>query len=125
LVSVPWNHPVVNSERSRACATRQFVQTKPGEQQLGSTVTETGGNNPGVLAAIDARSGRLVWERHWPTSCYSGTVTTAGKLVFVGRNGGQLQAYVRPRWDARTYLARQDTGRRKGARGAKPRPPRP
>jgi alcohol dehydrogenase (cytochrome c) len=71
----------------------QPEQTKPGEQQLGSTITETGGDNPGVLAAIDARSGRLVWERHWPTSCYSGTVTTAGKLVFVGRNGGQLQAY--------------------------------
>ena len=69
------------------------AEGKPGEQQLGSTITSSGANNPGVIAAIDARSGRLVWERHLPDACYSGTVTTAGKLVFVGRNSGELQAY--------------------------------
>ncbi len=47
----------------------------------------------GTLTAIDARSGEKVWQKSWPEPCYSGTVTTAGGLVFVGRNGGQLQAY--------------------------------
>src|SRR5207244_8322176 len=71
----------------------QTERRQPGQPQLGSIITGTGMDTPGVLAAIDARSGRLVWARHFPDSCYSGTVTTAGKLVFVGRNSGELQAY--------------------------------
>jgi alcohol dehydrogenase (cytochrome c) len=34
----------------------------------------------------------LVWQQHWPEPCYSGSVTTAGGLVFVGRNDGRLTA---------------------------------
>ena len=71
----------------------QPEKAKSGQPQLGSIITETGNDTPGVLAAIDTRSGRLVWTRHFEDSCYSGTVTTAGKLVFVGRNNGELQAY--------------------------------
>jgi quinohemoprotein ethanol dehydrogenase len=66
---------------------------KLGEQAFGSGGAPGGANSPGVLAAVDAGSGRIAWEDHWPDSCYSGTVTTAGDLVFVGRNDGQLQAY--------------------------------
>jgi quinohemoprotein ethanol dehydrogenase len=76
-----------------AVAGTQPEKVKPGEQQVGSVTTLSGADNAGVLAAIDTRSGRVVWERHLADSCYSGTVTTAGKLVFVGRNGGQLEAY--------------------------------
>jgi quinohemoprotein ethanol dehydrogenase len=71
----------------------QPEHANPGEQQVGSVFTGSLQDNPGVLAAIDARSGRLVWERHFSDACYSGSVTTAGNLVFVGRNQGQLQAY--------------------------------
>ena len=61
---------------------------------MGSVFTLTGfGNQPGHFVAIDARSGHIVWEKRWPEACYSGTTTTAGGLVFVGRNGGELQAY--------------------------------
>jgi quinohemoprotein ethanol dehydrogenase len=66
---------------------------KLGQVDLGSTLNGTGFDSAGVLTAIDAGSGRIAWQRHWPDSCYSGTVTTAGKIVFVGRNAGQLQAY--------------------------------
>ena len=38
-------------------------------------------------------TGKVVWQKKWPESCYSGTATTAGNLVFVGRNAGDLQAY--------------------------------
>ena len=38
-------------------------------------------------------TGKVVWQKTWPEACYSGTATTAGGLVFVGRNAGQLQAY--------------------------------
>jgi quinohemoprotein ethanol dehydrogenase len=57
--------------------------------------------NPGVLSAIDTRTGRIVWQKHWSDACYSGSATTAGGLVFVGRNRGELQAY-----DARTGAQR-------------------
>lgn len=46
----------------------------------------------GVFAALDMHTNRLVWQQHWPDVCYSGSVTTAGGLVFVGRNDGRLTA---------------------------------
>ena len=61
---------------------------------LGSVFTLTGfGNQPGYFTAIDANDGSIAWQKRWPESCYSGATTTAGGLVFVGRNGGELQAY--------------------------------
>ncbi|MGD8324433.1 MAG: c-type cytochrome, partial [Gammaproteobacteria bacterium] len=54
------------------------------------------GSNPmprfGVFAAIDLRTNRLVWQQHWPDRCFSGSVATAGGLVFVGRSDGRLTA---------------------------------
>ena len=38
------------------------------------------------------KTNRLVWREQWKDSCYSGSVTTAGGLVFVGRNDGRLMA---------------------------------
>jgi alcohol dehydrogenase (cytochrome c) len=46
----------------------------------------------GVFAALDMRTNELVWQQHWPDACYSGSVTTAGGLVFVGRSDGRLTA---------------------------------
>ena len=61
---------------------------------LGSVFTTTGfGSQEGYFVAIDVTTGEKVWEKRWPESCYSGSVTTGGNLVFVGRNGGQLEAY--------------------------------
>jgi quinohemoprotein ethanol dehydrogenase len=48
--------------------------------------------SPGTFTAIDAGSGKVVWQKKWPAACYSGTTTTAGNLVFVGRQTGELQA---------------------------------
>lgn len=61
---------------------------------LGSVFTTTGfGAQEGHFLAIDVTTGEKVWEKRWPESCYAGSVTTGGNLVFVGRNGGQLEAY--------------------------------
>ena len=61
---------------------------------LGSVFTTTGfGAQEGYFVAIDVTTGEKVWEKRWPESCYSGSVTTGGNLVFVGRNGGHLEAY--------------------------------
>jgi len=41
---------------------------------------------------MDLRTNTIAWRQHWPEECYSGSVTTAGGLVFVGRNDGRLTA---------------------------------
>ena len=53
----------------------------------------------GILAAVDTRSGRVVWKHEMPASWLgtSGPLTTAGGLMFRGSAGGQVEAY-----DART-----------------------
>jgi quinohemoprotein ethanol dehydrogenase len=61
---------------------------------LGSVFTTTGfGSQTGYFGAWNPTTGEIGWQKRWPESCYSGTVTTAGGLVFVGRNGGELEAY--------------------------------
>jgi alcohol dehydrogenase (cytochrome c) len=46
----------------------------------------------GIFAALDMRTNTIVWQQEWAQRCYSGSVTTAGGLVFVGRNDGRLTA---------------------------------
>ena len=61
---------------------------------LGSIWTITGfTDNPGLLAAFDVSTGEIAWMKRWKDSCYSGSTTTGGGLVFVGRNNGELQAF--------------------------------
>ena len=54
------------------------------------------GTNPlpqyGTFTALDLRTNKIVWQQHWANMCYSGATTTAGGLVFVGRNDGRLTA---------------------------------
>jgi PQQ-dependent dehydrogenase (methanol/ethanol family) len=67
----------------------------------------------GTFTAIDATSGRVVWQKRFPEPCYSGTATTAGGLVFVGRNSGELQAYDaksgKQLWSFQTGAGANDT----------------
>ena len=78
--------------------TKEETQPKagaPASTKLGSTLTVAGGfgSNTGYFSAIDARTGNIVWQKRWPESCYAGSTTTAGNLVFVGRSNGNLLAY--------------------------------
>jgi quinohemoprotein ethanol dehydrogenase len=74
---------------------------KPAKQKevaqitTGSTLTVAGGfgTNPGTFTAIDATTGKIVWQKRWAESCYAGSATTKGNIVFIGRNDGRLQAY--------------------------------
>jgi alcohol dehydrogenase (cytochrome c) len=69
----------------------------PGRQYLSSTFTLQGfGTYPGLLVAQDVTTGEIAWSRRFEgtnDACYSGTTSTAGNLVFVGRNNGELQAF--------------------------------
>jgi mono/diheme cytochrome c family protein len=46
----------------------------------------------GIIAALDVTTNKLAWRYQWPEQCYSGTLATAGGLLFVGRNDGRLMA---------------------------------
>jgi glucose dehydrogenase len=49
----------------------------------------------GKVVAMNMRTNRRVWTAKFPVGdmCYSGIMSTAGGVVFVGRNNNTLQAY--------------------------------
>jgi quinohemoprotein ethanol dehydrogenase len=65
---------------------------EPGALYSGSVVQRFAAPRRGVFAALDVTTNRLVWRQQWVDTCYSGSVATAGGLVFVGRNDGRLTA---------------------------------
>ena len=63
-----------------------------GERFLGGVFHAIPGYVSGVLAAMDMRTNRIVWQQRLIDRCYSGVLSTAGGLIFVGRNDGRLTA---------------------------------
>jgi quinohemoprotein ethanol dehydrogenase len=84
---------VCSQNSPAALAQSELPGYKPGTTYIGSLLVSTGFNGDGNITAIDAQTGKIVWQVSTPDSCYSGTTTTAGNIVFVGRNTGELQAY--------------------------------
>jgi alcohol dehydrogenase (cytochrome c) len=85
---------------SQSGATGLIVPPKPakyveGQSYIGSdTVVGSGFNTEGFLTAYDMSTGKIAWQDKFKgESCYSGAVTTAGGLLFVGKNDGNLVAY--------------------------------
>ena len=66
--------------------------TPEGQRYLGSAFGGAPIPGSGIFAALDMKTNKLVWQQRWKDSCYSGSVTTAGGLVFTGRNDGRLTA---------------------------------
>jgi alcohol dehydrogenase (cytochrome c) len=67
---------------------------RKGNDFLGSAFNAPDGNVvKGTFTAMDMQTNRIAWQKNWDHSCYSGSVTTAGGLVFVGHNDGRLIAY--------------------------------
>jgi quinohemoprotein ethanol dehydrogenase len=65
-----------------------------GEDFLGSAFNAPDGSVlRGTFTAMDVKTNKIAWQKQWDDSCYSGSVTTAGGLVFVGHNDGRLIAY--------------------------------
>jgi quinohemoprotein ethanol dehydrogenase len=76
-----------------------IAETNHTKYEAGKTFTggefgpTTGFGAPGFVTAYDMSTGKIAWQDDLPESCYSGTVSTAGGLVFVGQNNGELHAY--------------------------------
>ena len=70
----------------------KFVVPVNGNSFLGGATTFTRVARTGIIAALDVTTNKLAWRYQWPEQCYSGTLATAGGLLFVGRNDGRLTA---------------------------------
>lgn len=46
----------------------------------------------GIFAAMNLTTNRLTWRQQWRDDCNSGSLATAGGLVFVGRGDGRFEA---------------------------------
>jgi len=59
---------------------------------MGGRFTQAEADDRGIFAALDLTTNRIAWRQQWREICYSGSVVTAGGLLFVGRNDGRLTA---------------------------------
>jgi alcohol dehydrogenase (cytochrome c) len=71
---------------------RDFEIAPEGQPYYGGVVGFAPLPRTGIFAAVDVTTNRLAWRFRWPDQCYSGSLATAGGLVFVGRNDGRLTA---------------------------------
>ena len=59
---------------------------------MGGRFTQSQADDRGIFAALDLTTNRIAWRQQWREICYSGSVVTAGGLLFVGRSDGRLTA---------------------------------
>ena len=76
---------------ARADAT-QFEDPTFTQQFLGGAYVGAGLTRRGVYSAIDLTTNKIVWQRQFNDGCRSGSLVTAGGLVFMGRNDGRVIA---------------------------------
>jgi quinohemoprotein ethanol dehydrogenase len=74
---------------------RNQITIIPGQLDLGVNFGASSKVRPdfGRIAAIDVTTNKLAWRVTWTHPCFSGVMTTAGGLVFVGQGDGGLIAY--------------------------------
>ncbi len=61
-------------------------------QFLGGAYVGAGLLRRGIYSAVDLKTNRIVWQRQFNDGCRSGSLATAGGLVFMGRTDGRLIA---------------------------------
>ncbi len=65
---------------------------KEGAVYMGGRFGQAEASDRGIFAAVDVLTNRLVWRQSWREICYSGSIVTAGGVLFVGRADGRLTA---------------------------------
>jgi alcohol dehydrogenase (cytochrome c) len=83
---------VCGSNSSQVFTGGSPVDYANGKRYIGSVFAPVG-TDTGTFTAMNMTNNRIAWQKQWPDRCYSGSMTTAGGLVFTGRNDGRLQAY--------------------------------
>jgi quinohemoprotein ethanol dehydrogenase len=59
---------------------------------MGGSFGQAQANDRGIVAALDVTTNKLVWRQSWREICYSGSIVTAGGLLFMGRADGRMIA---------------------------------
>ncbi len=84
---------VCASDRINNFHAREALEAyQPDKVYMGGLFGQVRVNDRGILAALDVTTNRLVWRREFREICYSGSIVTAGGLLFVGRSDGRLTA---------------------------------
>jgi alcohol dehydrogenase (cytochrome c) len=84
---------VCASDRINSFVVQENLPTPAANQvYMGGRFTQAAADDRGIFAALDVTTNKLAWRQQWREICYSGSVVTAGGLVFVGRNDGRLTA---------------------------------
>jgi quinohemoprotein ethanol dehydrogenase len=84
---------VCASDRISTFWVREPLETPgPNKVYMGGSFGQAPVDDAGIFAALDVRTNRLVWRQQWREICYSGSIVTAGGLLFVGRSDGRLTA---------------------------------
>ena len=77
---------------SNFSAREKLEEPSPNKPYMGGAFTQAQVADAGILAALDVTTNRLVWRQQWREICFSGSIVTAGGLLFVGRADGRLTA---------------------------------
>jgi quinohemoprotein ethanol dehydrogenase len=77
---------------ARADASQFEKPPLDGRQFLGGAYVGAGLTRVGIYSAMDLKTNRIVWQRQFNDGCRSGSLVTAGGLLFMGRTDGRLIA---------------------------------
>jgi len=84
---------VCATDRISTFIAREHLETPgPNKVYMGGTFGQAQANDAGIFAALDVTTNRLAWRQQWREICYSGSIVTAGGLLFVGRSDGRIMA---------------------------------
>jgi alcohol dehydrogenase (cytochrome c) len=91
----PANHHLYVCATDRLSTFRvQDPLSQPGDNvvYMGGTFAQAPVDDRGLFGAIDLLTNTIAWRREWREMCYSGSINTAGGILFVGRSDGRLTA---------------------------------
>jgi alcohol dehydrogenase (cytochrome c) len=84
---------VCATDRINSFSVQENLPTPSANQvYMGGRFVQANADDRGILAALDLTTNKLAWRQQWREICYSGSIVTAGGLLFVGRNDGRLTA---------------------------------
>ena len=88
-----WMYICANENANGARADRsQFAPPTFKKSFRGGDYIGAGLPSSGLYAALDLQTNHIVWQRRFNDGCRSGSLVTAGGLVFLGRNDGRVTA---------------------------------
>ena len=70
----------------------QFAPPTFNKSFRGGDYAGAGTPTSGIYSALDLTTNRVVWQKRFNDGCRSGSLVTAGGLVFLGRNDGRVTA---------------------------------